>query len=90
MGNLFSTEHLAFGADPRSVNAIRAMTTENDIPFLITLLADTSTEVVRVSQYVLISYEEKAIPLLQAVNGSSPSGPIARETMEMIRNRKTQ
>ena len=88
--NLFSTEHLAFGADPRSVNAIRAMTTEADLPSLVALLTDPNLAVVRVAQYVLISYEEKAIPHLEnAIIGSSSSN-IAHETIEMIRNRKTQ
>jgi hypothetical protein len=87
--NLFSTEHLAFGADPRSVNAIRAVTTDADIPSLVTLLTDPNPAVVRVAQYVLIGFEEKAIPHLEiAANGSSNT--IAHETIEMIRNRKTQ
>lgn len=82
--------HLAFGADPRSVNAVRSVTTETDIPLLVTLLSDSSTAVVRVAQYVLVSYEETSLPHLErAVNGSQSSG-IAQETIAMIQNRKTQ
>ncbi len=87
--NLFSTEHLAFGADPRSVNAIRAVTTETDIPSLVAILTDTNLAVVRVAQYVLISYEEKAIPCLESAANGSSSNHIFHETIEMIRNRKT-
>lgn len=88
--NLFSTEHLAFGADPRSVNAIRTMTTEADIPSLVSLLTDPNLAVVRVAQYVLVSYDEKAMPYLEAAANGSSSPGIVEETMEMIRNRKTQ
>jgi hypothetical protein len=87
--NLFSTEHLAFGADPRSVNAVRAMTTEADIPSLAALLGDPNPSVVRVAQYVLVSYEEKAIPHLEMIGNGSAS-TVVSETIEMIRNRKTQ
>lgn len=88
--NLFSTEHLAFGADPRSVNAVRSIATEKDIPLLVTLLSDSSTVVVRIAQYVLVSYEEKSLPHLElAVNEQQSSG-VAQETIAMIRNRKTQ
>lgn len=88
--NFFSTEHLAFGADPRSVNAVRSLTSENDIPILVSLLSDSSTAVVRIAQYVLVSYEEKSLPHLEDAANGSQSSDIARETIAMIRNRKTQ
>jgi hypothetical protein len=89
--NLFSTEHLAFGADPRSVQAIRSLTTEEDIPALLPLLSDTNPAIVRVTQYVLVSYEDKALPHLEELLTSPiDSTSIAFLTTEMIRNRRTR
>lgn len=87
--NLFSTEHLAFGADPRSVSAVRSLTTEEDLPTLISLLSDTSHVVVRVSQYVIISYGEKAVPHLENHAENKAGNGIINETLEMIRKRNT-
>ncbi|MBI4418638.1 MAG: hypothetical protein HY563_07665 [Ignavibacteriales bacterium] len=88
--NLFSTEHLAFGADPRSVSAVRSQTKENDIPLLIRLLSDPNPSIVRVSQYVIVSYNSVAIPYLTgALSGSTGTNPLIRETIGMIEKRKT-
>ncbi len=88
--NLFSTEHLAFGADPRAVNALRSITTETDIPFLVSLLSDSSTAVARIAQYTLVSYDEKSLPHLERAANESPSSGVIQETIAMIRNRRSQ
>ena len=90
MENLFSTEYLAFGADPRSVNTIRNATSEGDIPSLILLLGDSSRTVARVAKYVLVSYDETAVPYLnQVIADNAPESPEARATLELIRKRTT-
>ncbi|HEX9615708.1 MAG TPA: hypothetical protein VGA55_09370 [Bacteroidota bacterium] len=88
MENLFSTERLAFGADPRSVNAVRKATNAEDIPSLILLLGDSSQTVARVAKYVLVGYDETAVPYLnRAIAENAPVTPAARETLELIRKR---
>jgi|GEM_PF-6740741 len=88
--NLYSTEHLAFGADPRAVNAARSRTTEKDIPVLITLLSDPTVAIVRVAQQVLVTYNDTALPHLTAALDQHPAAaPVLQETIEMIQKRKT-
>ncbi|MEX1137796.1 MAG: hypothetical protein WEF53_00455 [Bacteroidota bacterium] len=64
--------------------------TETDIPLLVSLLSDSSTAIVRIAQYVLVSYEEQSLPHLEQAANRSQSSGIAQETIAMIRNRKTQ
>lgn len=88
--NLYSTEHLAFGADPRSVHAVRSRTTESDIPALVHLLSDHRTAIVRVAQHVLVSYNDAALPhLTEMLAGSQENAPVIEETIAMIQKRKS-
>lgn len=88
--NLFSTEHLAFGADPRAVHAVRSRTTESDIPALALLLSDEQEAIVRVAQSVLVSYNSAALPhLTKMLAGSPQNAPVIEETIAMIEKRKS-
>lgn len=88
--NLYSTEHLAFGADPRSVNVVRARTTEKDIPALIALLSDPALAIVRIAQQVLVTYNDTALPhLTSALDQHPEAARVIQETVEMIEKRKT-
>ncbi|GJQ19674.1 MAG: hypothetical protein HBSIN02_00290 [Bacteroidia bacterium] len=88
--NLYSTEHLAFGADPRAVHAVRSRTTESDIPTLILLLSDHRTAIVRVAQHVLVSYNDAALHhLTEMLARSQGNAPVIEETITMIQKRKS-